>query len=95
MLSEKNIVANRDGNVTFRYQNSETRTLSGVDFLRKILPKGFRRARNWGFLHPNSKRVKLVQRIKPVVIPPSKPRPVVRGAWNASRSLMPIRESAM
>lgn len=86
VLPEKNIVANRDGNVTFRYQNSatrkmEARTLSGVEFLRKlllhILPKGFRRARNFGFLHPNSRLVKLVQLIKQVVIPPPKPRPVV------------------
>jgi len=85
VLPEKNIVSNRDGNVTFRYQNSETRkmetrTLSGVAFLRlillHILPKGFRRARNFGFLHPNSKLVKLVQLIKQVVVPP-RPRPVV------------------
>lgn len=86
VLPEKNIVSNRDGKVTFRYQNSETRkietrTLSGVDFLRKILlhilPKGFRRARNFGFLHPNSRLVKLVQLIKRVVIPTSQSRPTV------------------
>lgn len=86
VLPEKNIVSDRDGKVTFRYQNSETgkmetRTLGGVDFLRKILlhilPKGFRRARNFGFLHPNSKLVKLVQLIKRVVIPPPKARPAV------------------
>jgi hypothetical protein len=77
---EKNIVSDRDGKVTFRYQNSKTKkwetcTLSGVEFLRKILlhilPKGFRRARNFGFLHPNSKLVKLVQLIKQVVVPPA------------------------
>jgi hypothetical protein len=86
VLPEKNIVSNQDGNVTFRYQNSktkkrETSTLSGVEFLRKILlhilPKGFRRARNFGFLHPNSKLVKLVQLIKRIFIPFPKPRPVV------------------
>ena len=52
-----------------RFQNSktgklETRTLEDVAFLRKILlhflPKGFSRARNFGFLHPNSKLVKMV-----------------------------------
>ena len=120
VLPEKNIVANRDGNITFRYQNSETRkmetrTLSGVDFLRKILlhilPKGFRRARNFGFLHPNSRLVKLVQLIKQVVVPPPKTRPVVsctccgnpmrivrtrvRCAGNGSRSHGLIRETAM
>jgi hypothetical protein len=86
VLPEKNIVSNQDGNVTFRYQDSKTKkwetlTLSGVEFLRKILlhilPKGFRRARNFGFLHPNSKLVKLVQLIKRIFIPFPKPRPVV------------------
>jgi len=87
VLPEKNIVANRDGNVTFCYQNSETRkmetrTLSGVAFLRlilqHILPKGYRRARNFGFLHSNSKLIPLVQLIKRVVLPPPQPRPVIR-----------------
>ena len=86
VLPEKNIVSNQNGLVTFRYQNSdtrkmETRTLGGVAFLKlllqHILPKGFRRARNYGFLHPNSKLVKLVQWIKKVLVPPPKPRPVV------------------
>ncbi len=86
VLPEKNIVSNRDGKVTFLYQNSdtrkmETRTLSGIEFLRlillHILPKGFRRARNFGFLHPNSRLVKLVQLIKQVIVPPPKPRPTV------------------
>lgn len=83
VLPEKNIVANCDGSVTFRHQKVKIRkmemcTLSGVESLRKILlhilPKGFERARNFGFLHPSSK---LVQLIKQVTIPPPKPRPVV------------------
>ena len=93
----------------------ETRTLNGVEFLRKILlhilPKGFRRARNFGFLHPNSKLVKLVQMIKQLAVPPPKPRPPVscaccgkpmlivrtrvRSEVSTSRSLVPIRETAM
>ncbi|MGC2166654.1 MAG: transposase [Gallionella sp.] len=93
----------------------ETRTLSGVEFLRlillHILPKGFRRARNFGFLHPNCKLVKLLQLIKQVVVPPPQPRPAVsctcRGRpmriartrvkceVNTLRSLVPIRETAM
>ena len=86
VLPEKNIVSNQNGQVTYQYQNSgtrkmETRTLGGVAFLKlllqHILPKGFRRARNYGFLHPNSKLVKLVRWIKKVVVPPPKPRPVV------------------
>jgi len=39
----------------------ELRTVSGADFLwlvlQHVLPKGFRRARNFGFLHPNCKRL--------------------------------------
>jgi len=66
VVQEKDIVACQDGQVTFRYQNSKnkkmlTRTLPGAQFLKlilqHILPKGFRRTRNFGFLHPNSKRL--------------------------------------
>jgi hypothetical protein len=66
VIQEKNIISSKDGQVTFRYQNSKskkmlTRTLPGPQFLRLILqhvlPKGFRRTRNFGFLHPNSKRL--------------------------------------
>ncbi|WP_036300033.1 IS91 family transposase [Methylomarinum vadi] len=71
VIQEKDIIACRDGQVTFRYQDSktkkwQTRTLPGVKFLwlmlRHVLPKGFRRTRNFGFLHPNSKRlIRLLQ----------------------------------
>ena len=66
VLQEKDILGCEQGQVTFRYQNSqthkrETRTLAGADFLwlllAHVLPKGFRRTRNFGFLHPNSKRL--------------------------------------
>jgi len=66
VIQEKDIIACNDGMVTFRYRESDTnevkyRTLSGIKFLRLILqhvlPKGFRRTRNFGFLHPNSKRL--------------------------------------
>ena len=66
VLQEKDIIDCADGLVTFRYKNSKTgemekRTLDGADFLwlllQHVLPKGFRRARNFGFLHPNSKRM--------------------------------------
>ena len=71
VIQEKDIVACQDGKVTFRYQNSKTkqmeyRTVTGAKFLwlilQHVLPKGFRRARNFGFLHPNSKRlIRLLQ----------------------------------
>ena len=63
MIQEKDILACSNGQVTFRYQDSKTRklrtrTLSGAAFLwhllRHVLPKRFRRARNYGFLHPTA-----------------------------------------
>jgi len=66
VIQEKDIIACENGNVTFRYQDSTTKkteymTVTGEAFLLRllqhVLPKGFRRARNFGFLHPNSKRL--------------------------------------
>ncbi len=66
VIREKDILSCKEGQVTYRYQNSktkqwETKTVSGARFLwlilQHILPKGFRRARNFGFLHPNSKQL--------------------------------------
>jgi len=73
VISEKNIISNRNGRVTFRYTNSdtgktETRTLTGEAFLhlilQHVLPRGFRRVRDYGFLHANAKKqLALVQLI--------------------------------
>jgi len=78
VISEKNIVSNHNGQVTFKYIESKTgktryRTLKGEDFLQLILqhvlPKGFRRVRDYGFLHSNAKKIlSLVQLILHVVI---------------------------
>jgi len=66
VIREADIVACADGQVTFQYRNAKTgkrerRTVSGAQFLWLVLqhglPKGFRRARNFGFLHPNCKRL--------------------------------------
>jgi len=66
VIAEKDIVAYGNGQVSFRYRNAKTgkmesRTESGAHFLwlvlQHVLPKGFRRARNFGFLHPNCKRL--------------------------------------
>lgn len=64
VIQERDILRCDDkGNVTFRYRHAKTdrmavRTLPGADFLwlvlQHVLPKGLRRARNFGFLHPNS-----------------------------------------
>jgi len=66
VIAEKDIVACDNGKVSFRYRDAKTakveqRTVSAAHFLwlvlQHVLPKGFRRARNFGFLHPNCKRV--------------------------------------
>ncbi len=71
VIREKDILCSKDGKVTYRFQHSKTkqwelRTVSGAKFLwlvlQHVLPKGFRRARNFGFLHPNSKQlIKVLQ----------------------------------
>lgn len=89
VVNENNIVANKDGNITFRYRDSTTgeiryRTMKGEEFLhlylKHVLPRGFRRSRDYGFLHGNAKRVRtLIQLILHVFIwmsPPVRSRPV-------------------
>ncbi|OGB30979.1 MAG: transposase [Burkholderiales bacterium RIFCSPLOWO2_12_FULL_61_40] len=66
VIQEKDILRCESGQVSFQYRDSKTkkvtvRTVSGATFLwlvlQHVLPKGFRRSRNYGFLHPNSKRL--------------------------------------
>ena len=78
VISENNILSYQDGQVTFKYIESRTgktryRTLAGEDFLwlvlQHVLPKGFRRVRDYGFLHGNAKKLlSLVQLVLQVVI---------------------------
>jgi hypothetical protein len=84
-ISEKNIISNRNGMVTFKYTDSKTgntqfRALKGEDFLnllmQHVLPKGFRRVRDYGFLHSNAKKLLfLVQLILYVKIKEAEQRP--------------------
>ena len=92
VIQEKDILRCENGQVSFRYRDAKSgrtqlRTLSGAAFLwlllQHVLPKGFRRARNFGFLHPNSKRLiallQLVLRIAPSSLQAwLKPRPALR-----------------
>lgn len=89
VVQEKDILSCDDGQVCFRYRDSQTglmavRTVSGATFLwlilQHVLPKGFRRARNFGFLHPNSKRLIALLQVVLRVMPSAdlgwiKPRP--------------------
>lgn len=90
VIREADILACRDGQVTFRYRDAKSgkfarRTLPGAQFLwlvlQHALPKGFRRARNFGFLHPNSKRLitllQLLLGIQPAP-PPTPARPPIQ-----------------
>jgi hypothetical protein len=87
VIADKNIVSDNNGLITFKYQDSKTketrkRTLSVEDFIWKllihVLPKRFRRARDYGFLHGKLATllflIKQTIRAKPTR-PASKPRP--------------------
>jgi hypothetical protein len=85
VIGESNIVSNNNGNVTFKYVESRTgktcyRTVKGEDFLwlvlQHVLPKGFRRVRDYGFLHGNAKKLlHLVQLVLQVIIQAALRRP--------------------
>lgn len=80
VISNKNIISDDGRCITFRYKENKTntwktRTLTGEAFisllLQHVLPKGFRRARDYGFLHGNAKAIRhIVQWILRVSRPP-------------------------
>jgi len=84
VIGEAAIIDDRDGYVTFRYTDGRTgerrtRTLAGEDFLRlvlqHVLPRRFRRVRDYGFLHGNARRLlTLIQRVLYVRLPAPTPR---------------------
>ena len=85
VINENNIVSNENGYVTFKFIDSKTgktqyRTLKGEDFcwlvLQHVLPKGFRRVRDYGFLHGNAKKkLRLIQLVLQVIVETIIPRP--------------------
>jgi putative transposase/transposase-like zinc-binding protein len=91
VIRETDIVTCGNGQVSFRFRNAKTgkmevRTVSGAHFLwlvlQHVLPKGLRRARNFGFLHPNCKRLIVLLHVLLKFIPPQiaaalKPRPPI------------------
>ena len=87
VISENAILSDRRGQVTFQYIDantggSSTRTVLAADFLRlvlqHVLPKRFRRVRDYGFLHGNAKailsRIQILLR-QPVPEVPAKSHP--------------------
>jgi Putative transposase/Transposase zinc-binding domain len=90
VIQEKDIVRCDGKNVTYRWRDSKTqkmttRTGSGVQFLRlvlqHVLPKGFRRSRNYGFLHPNSKRLIALLKLLVFKKPSPTATPAPRAQW--------------
>ncbi len=83
VIAEKNIITDDGQYVTLSYTDNtdqeQTRTLSGEDFLwlifQHVLPKGFRRVRDYGFLHPNAKAtLRSIQQVLQVLIPTLTPK---------------------
>jgi hypothetical protein len=79
VFPEKNIISDREGKVSFCYgdnnRNHQTRTLAGGDFLwlllKHVLPRRFRRVRDYGLLHAKAKRlIQLLQLTLHTRVPP-------------------------
>ena len=81
VIQEKDILKCENGMVTFRYLHAKTskyrtRSVTGEYFLYllmlHVLPKGFRRTRCYGFLHPCSKKLirflQVVLRVNPFTL---------------------------
>ena len=96
VIQESDILRCENDQVTFRYRDAKTgktatRTLPGADFLwlvlQHVLPKGLRRARNFGFLHPNSAgAIRLLQVLHLRAAPPpaDAAKTPTRPAWRCA-----------
>lgn len=89
VISNANVLADDGERVTFRYREADThqwktRTVSGEQFialvLQHCLPKGFRRARDYGYLHGNAKPVlRILQWV--LRVPSPTPQPKKPATW--------------
>lgn len=89
VLPEKNILSDHKGQVTFRTKDNQGHTIvqrvPGGEFLwlllRHVLPKRFRRVRDFGLLHANAKsliqRLQLLMNVAPTPPAPPIPKPPV------------------
>lgn len=84
VVQEKDILRCENDQLTFRYTDNtgrvQTRTRPGSEFLwlllQPVLPKGFRRARDYGFLHRNSKPlIQLLHYLFHALVPPPREKP--------------------
>jgi len=89
VIAENNIISDDGTYITFRYRDSKTtawktRRVKGEMFIwlvfQHALPKGFRRVRDYGFLHGNAKTtLQRIQTLLKVLLPTliKTPRPVI------------------
>ncbi len=104
VIRERDIVACDKGQVSLRYRDAKTkamlsRTVSGAHFLwlvlQHVLPKGLRRARNFGFLHPNCKRLiallHVLLKFVPVPFAPRPRPPMLRPCCGAAMMIVSTR----
>ena len=97
VIQEADILTCKDGLVTFRYRDAKTgksalRTRPGADFLwlvlQHVLPKGLRRSRHFGFLHPNSAQaIRLLQVLHLRAGPSAGPDPQQQPRRRSDRAL--------
>jgi len=98
VMSENNLIADDGTYITFRYQDSQsgvtkTRRVKGEEFLwllfQHVLPKGFRRVRDYGFLHGNARSaLRIIQRALGVWV--TLPQPPARPAFLCNRCHHPM-----
>ena len=99
VIQERDIVRLDDSGVTYRWRDSTTglvrqRTVGGAEFVRlvlqHVLPKGLRRARSYGFLHPNAGRLAALLKLLVFKTPPQSP-PAQRATLRCSCCGAPMR----
>jgi len=100
VVSNKNIINDNGETVTFQFLDSRTkqwntRQLSGEDFiwliLQHVLPKGFRRVRDYGFLHGNAKQLlRIVQWVLKVPLPTAKAQTTTKAKPTCSHCSGPM-----
>ena len=102
VIREKNILSDENGKVTFSYVDSETnetkkRTLPGVKFLehllKHVLPRGFRKSRDYGLLH--SSRKKLLRRMQLILRVKLKTEDPPKEKWICKTCCNPMKVIAM
>lgn len=104
VISERDLIHYDQDTVTFRYKDGKSgtfqlQTVPIADFLWRIamqvLPKGFRRVRDYGFLHANaSSRLLLLQLLMQVEIPSTINRPACR-PFRCPHCQQPMRPGRM